>query len=60
MLDRGLQSGKSLEAFAAQQVPFVCRLKEKRKYELRSNLLGEDQQTDLGEGVLLSDELVRL
>ncbi|WP_370627178.1 transposase [Pontibacter sp. HSC-14F20] len=60
VLDRGLQSGKSLEAFAGQQVPFVCRLKEKRKYELRANLLGEDQRTDLGEGVLVSDELVWL
>jgi hypothetical protein len=60
VLDRGLQSAKSLGAFDAQRVRFVCRLKEKRKYELQANLLEEDQQTDLGEVVLLSDQLVWL
>ncbi|CAM3398053.1 IS4 family transposase [Pontibacter korlensis] len=60
VLDRGLQSAQSLAAFEAQQVRFVCRVKENRKYELQANLLEPGQQTDLGEGVLRSDQLVRL
>ena len=60
VLDRGLQGGRTLEAFDEQHVHFVCRLKEKRKYELRANLLEPGQTRDLGEGVLLSDQLVRL
>lgn len=54
VMDRGLQ------AFDQQKVSFVCRIKENRKYEPLANLLKEDQQTDLGEAILLSDQLVRL
>jgi transposase len=60
LLDRGLQSARSLKAFEQQQVSFVCRAKENRKYELQANLLEEGQQRDLGEVMLLSDQLVRL
>jgi IS4 transposase len=60
LLDRGLQSARSLEAFDQQQVSFVCRAKENRKYQLQANLLKEGQQRDLGEVMLLSDQLVRL
>lgn len=60
VLDRGLQAAQSLEAFEEQHVPFVCRMKEDRKYERKASLLGEGQQRDLGEVVLLSDQLVRL
>lgn len=60
LLDRGLQSARSLKAFDGQQVSFVCRAKENRKYQLQANLLREDQETDLGEVMLLSDQLVRL
>ena len=60
VMDRGLQSSRSLQAFAQQKVSFVCRARENRKYEPLSNLLKEGQQTDLGEVILLSDQLVRL
>ena len=60
VMDRGLQSARSLQAFDEQKVSFVCRAKENRKYKLLSNLLKEGQPTDLGEAILLSDELVRL
>lgn len=60
VMDRGLQSSRSLQAFDEQKVSFVCRARENRKYEPLSNLLKEGQQTDLGEVILLSDELVRL
>lgn len=60
LLDRGMQSSRSLQAFDEQKVSFVCRARENRKYEPLSNLLKEGQQTDLGEVILLSDELVRL
>ena len=60
VLDRGLQSARSLQAFEEQRVSFVCRAKENRKYEPLANLLQEGQSRDLGESILLSDELVRL
>ena len=60
LLDAGLQSARSLQGFDQQKVSFVCRLKENRKYEPIANLLKEGQQTDLGESILLSDQLVRL
>ena len=60
VLDRGLQSTRSMQAFEEQRVSFVCRAKENRKYEPLANLLKEGQQTDLGETILLSDQLVRL
>lgn len=60
VMDRGLQSARSLQAFDQQKVSFVCRVKENRKYELLASLLKEGQPTDLGEAILLSDELVRL
>ena len=59
-LDRGLQSAQNLEAFEKQHVHFVCRVKENRKYKLQANLLGEGQHRDLGEVVLVSDQLIRL
>jgi hypothetical protein len=60
VLDRGLQSARSLQAFDEQRVRFVCRAKENRKYELLANLIKEGQPTDLGECILVSDQLVRL
>lgn len=60
VMDRGLQSASSLQGFDEQKVSFVCRAKENRKYEPLANLLKEDQSTDLGESILLRDELVRL
>lgn len=60
VLDRGLQSTISLQEFDLQTVSFVCRAKENRKYKPIANLLKEGQPTDLGEAILLSDQLVRL
>ncbi len=60
VFDRGVQSARSLQSFDEQSVSFVCRAKENRKYELLENLLKEGQPIDLGESILLSDELVRL
>lgn len=60
LLDRGVQSARSLQGFDQQKVSFVCRAKENRKYEPLANLLKEGQQTDLGETTLISDQLVRL
>jgi hypothetical protein len=60
VLDRGMQSARSLQTFDQQKVGFVCRAKENRKYEPLANLMKEGQPTDLGEAILLSDQLVRL
>jgi transposase len=60
VLDRGLQSTRTMKAFSASQVTFICRAKENRKFELLKSFLTEGQDMDMGESVLLRDCAVRL
>jgi hypothetical protein len=60
VLDRGLQSTRTMKAFSAGQVTFICRSKENRKFELLGSLLAEGQDMDMGESILLRDCTVRL
>ncbi|HEY9000299.1 MAG TPA: IS4 family transposase [Mucilaginibacter sp.] len=60
VLDRGLQSTRTMKAFSAEQVTFICRSKENRKFELLESLLAEGQDMDMGESILLRDCTVRL
>ena len=60
VLDRGLQSTRTMKAFSESEVPFICRAKEKRKFELIESLIAEGQDMDMGESTLLKDCIVRL
>lgn len=60
VLDRGLQSTRTMEAFTEGQVTFICRSKENRKFELLESLITEGQDMDMGESILLTDSIVRL
>lgn len=60
VLDRGLQSTRTLNAFSKDSIRFICRAKENRKYiELESSTKG-NQHLDLGESILLKDCKVQL
>ena len=60
VLDRGLQSTRTMKAFSENEITFVCRAKEHRKFEEVESLIAEGQDMDMGESILLSDSLVRL
>jgi hypothetical protein len=60
VLDRGLQSTRTMKAFSAGQITFICRAKENRKFELLESLLTEGQDMDMGESILLRDCTIRL
>lgn len=59
VLDRGLQSTRTMKAFSTDAVAFICRTKENRKFvELES--FTEKQDPDLGESILVRDCRVQL
>ena len=60
LLDRGLQSTRSMSDFSGEQITFIARSKEKRKYVELSSLLERDTDKDLGTLTLLRDSKVRL
>lgn len=60
VLDRGLQSTRTMKAFSEEQITFICRSKENRKFELLESLIVEGQDKDMGESTLLRDCIVRL
>jgi hypothetical protein len=60
VLDRGLQSTRAMKDFNQNDIIFICRAKEKRKYQELESLLYEGQDMDLGDTILLKDSKVHL
>lgn len=60
VLDRGLQSARTMKTFTADQVTFICRAKENRKFVEHESFITEKQQLDLGESFLLKDCRIQL
>lgn len=60
VMDRGLQSARTMKAFNRDQVIFICRAKENRKFVELESLIDEDHSPDLGESVLIKDCKVQL
>lgn len=60
IIDRGLQSTRTMKDFKENKVAFVIRSKEHRKHIEKENLILENQDTDLGESILLKDARVQL
>jgi hypothetical protein len=60
VLDRGLQSTRTMKTFTANAVTFICRAKENRKFTLLESFIVENQDLDLGESRLLRDCKVQL
>jgi len=60
VLDRGLQSTRTMKTFGEDGITFICRAKENRKFELIESLIHEKQDMDMGESMLLKDSIIRL
>lgn len=60
VLDRGLQSTRTMKAFSNDEVTFICRAKENRKFVELEALLTKGQDLDLGESTLIKDRRVQL
>ena len=60
VLDRGLQSTRTMKAFNTKEITFICRAKENRKYVELESFLTNNQNIDLGETLLIKDSKVYL
>ncbi|MEB0260295.1 MULTISPECIES: hypothetical protein [unclassified Mucilaginibacter] len=48
MMDRGLQSIRTMKAFRSNDITFICRAKENKKFVELESFVKEDQDLDLG------------
>lgn len=60
VLDRGLQSTRTMNTFSKDSITFICRAKENRKYVEIESFVTENQNLDLGESILIKDCKVQL
>ena len=60
VMDRGVQSTQTMKEFTKENIIFVCRSKENRKFVELESFTKEGQETDLGESNLLKDCKVQL
>lgn len=60
VLDRGLQSTRTMKEFNRNDVSFICRAKENRKYVELKSMINEGQELDMGETTLIKDSKVHL
>ena len=60
VLDRGLQSTRTMKTFTQDSIRFISRAKENRKYIELESLISEGQSIDLGESTLVKDAKVQL
>lgn len=58
VLDRGLQSTRSMVTFTQKDITFVCRAKKNRNYVELASLILADQELDLGDTTLIIDAKV--
>ncbi len=60
LLDRGFQSANSMQSFSKEEITFIARIKEKRKYKEVESLMTAEVPTDLDSLTLLKDCIVHL
>ncbi|MEJ6616641.1 MAG: transposase [Crocinitomicaceae bacterium] len=60
VMDRGLQSIRTMKSFSKDSVRIVCRLKENRKLVELGSFITENQDLDIGESTLIRDSKVQL
>ena len=60
VMDRGLQSTRTMKSFSKDSVTFISRAKENRKYVELDSFLTENQDLDLGESTLIRDSKIQL
>ncbi|MEO7979184.1 IS4 family transposase [Flavobacterium sp.] len=60
IIDRGVQSTRTMKEFSEKKVKFVIRAKENRKHEEIKSLIETNQDLDLGDNLLIKDSIVKL
>lgn len=60
VIDRGLQSTRTMNSFTNESITFIVRAKENRKHVELQSLLTKNQDLDLGELILVKDSKVQL
>ena len=60
VVDRGLQSTRTMSCFSKESIGFIIRAKENRKYVELASLMTQNQDIDLGESTLIKDSKVYL
>lgn len=60
VIDRGLQSTKTINSFSKDSIGFIIRAKENRKHIELACLMTQNQNLDLGELTLIKDSKVEL
>ena len=60
IIDRGVQSTRTMKEFSEKKVKFVIRAKENRKHEEIKSLIETNQDLDIGDNLLIKDNIVKL
>lgn len=60
IIDRGIQSTRTMESFDQKNIKFIIRGKENRKHEEVKSLIKENQDVDLGDNILIKDSIINL
>lgn len=60
IIDRGLQSTRTMKDFTQKNIRFVIRARENRKNEEIKSLIKENQDLDIGENLLIQDSIIKL
>lgn len=60
VLDRGLQSTRTMNDFDRNRITFVCRAKENRELVEHESFIIENQDMDMGESFLIRDQKIQL
>lgn len=60
VIDRGLQSTRTMSSFSKDSIGFITRAKENRKHIELAFLMTQNQDVDLGEPTLIKDSKVQL
>jgi transposase len=60
VIDRGVQSARTMKTFEEKSVKFIIRARENRKFEELESFIQPDQNLDLGELELVKDSKINL
>lgn len=60
VVDRGLQSTRTMKDFSKDAITFICRTKENRKHIELESFLSRTKDMDLGESTLIKDSKIQL
>lgn len=60
VVDRGLQSTRTMKDFSKDEITFICRTKENRKHIEIESFLAKTKDLDIGESTLIKDSKIQL